>query len=276
MKQLPKITREVVYLGDFKAEADKRDLHAGVTDLYSTGLPAFDKYLFGGYGRKDGYELMVFYGDTGIGKSIISLNLVVDAILKGHKVGLAILEDDLADSLQRIKRMVTPEEYEQICRSRNVECLPPKALDNPWTLESLIEYFQYWYTKGIDIILLDHIQFAFENADIDGAKEFSQQRVFMRRLNKITRESGKTAILVSHINKNNANKGMSKIQGSSGIAGAATKVIEVEKKQDCYNFHLRKSRFTPTNSFPFLATLENMRLRELSPKEVPGATEQLF
>lgn len=274
----PAISRELVFLGDFREEALDLSKTSGRTDLYSTGVPQIDEYLFGGYGRQGGYEIVVMYGDTGIGKSLVSLNFMASLMRNGVGLGLAVLEDSFGDVSERLLKMVGMETWECINKQRNIHCLPPAALDKPWTLESLLDYFEHWFTNGVDVVLLDHIQFAFENADsIRGENEYTSQRLFMRRLNALVKKHMKTVFVISHINKTIGGRGMQKIQGSGGIAGGATKVLELEKNDSgAYSMSLRKTRFTPGRDYPAIFRLDDSMRIVWRKDEQAGYSEKLF
>ena len=70
----------------------------------------------------------------------------------------------------------------------------------------------------------------------------------MRKLNQLIKDVKKTVILVSHTNKSD-NRGSSRIRGSSGIAAAASKILEVQQNENsskpgAITITMRKSRFT--------------------------------
>src|SRR5688572_24468295 len=98
------IGKEIVFLTDFDEETDKLEAYYGQTNRYSFGVPGLDEYFRGGYGRPNGYEIVVLFGPTGIGKSSVALNMVVQPILKGAKIGLLMLEDDGPDVNQKLRR----------------------------------------------------------------------------------------------------------------------------------------------------------------------------
>lgn len=266
------ISKQLVYIGDFAEEAAKLKLTYGRTDLYTTGIPQLDQYFQGGgYGRKDGYEIVVLYGPTGVGKSLVALNLIAPAIRSDVKVGLLILEDDMADASVRLSFILEPEDYEKMNDGKTVRCLPKDALVKSWTLDELLKYIEDWYDSGVDLILLDHLQFAFEGAEaIKGENEYAAQRVFMQKLNQLIKRKKKTIILVNHVNKQANVKGMDKMVGSGAIPQAATKVIEVRKDQDTGDTVLRlwKSRFTPTPTHDYVLQMKASRLVPLSNRYV--------
>lgn len=256
------LTKQIKYIGDFADEAAKRHSSWGSTRLYSTGISGLDTYLGGGYGRADGYEIVLLFGQTGIGKSTVALNFIAEPIKAGKKIGLLILEDDMADASLRLQAVLGDDYYAKMNSQRNVVCIPENAMAKSWNLDDLLELIEMWFTKlNIDIILLDHLQFAFEGAEsIKGENEYIAQRIFMQKLNALVKNVNKTIILVSHVNKGIA-KGMDKIVGSGAIAQAATKVIEVSKKDVFTQIYLRKSRFTATPDHSWDLLMKSGKLR---------------
>jgi hypothetical protein len=163
---------------------------------------------------------------------------------------MLVLEDDGADVNVRMRKLLGRDLLTKY--GRNIRFTPADVVDGSkfWDLDGLLDLIENWFNSGIDIILLDHLQFAFESAmSIKGENEYISQRVFVRKLNYVARKYKKTAILVSHINKSSQSKGMARIVGSGGIAGSSTKVIEIHKDRDIDGMMLatyHKSRFTPT------------------------------
>lgn len=245
-KQKQPLGREVVHLTDFDDEADKLKATYGQTSLYSMGSTDLDKYFRGGYGRQNGYEIVVLFGATGIGKSTFALNMMLDPIRRGKRVGLLMLEDDGADVNLKLRKMLGHAEMHQ--HREQVHFTPADVVSGEklWGLEDLLGLIEEWFTlRNLDIILLDHLQFAFESAiAIQGENEYIAQRVFVRRINYLVRKLQKTIILVSHVGKNNQAKGMDRIIGSAGIAGSATKAIEVKRDGEIMLTRYWKSRFT--------------------------------
>lgn len=257
------LTKQIVYIGDFYDKAQKLRKSWGRTDLYTTGHSALDGYMYGGFGRKDGYEIVLLYGPTGVGKSTVGLNFMAPAINRGVKVGLLVLEDDMADVSSRFMDIMTAEQYVAMNNSNAVRCLPEDALVRSWNLNDLLQYIEDWFNEGIQLILLDHLQFAFENSEsIRGENEYISQRVFMQKLNQLMKKTKKTIILVSHMNKAAGSKGMDRIVGSGSIAQASTKVIEIaeDDMDDVIRLDVKKSRFTKRPGFHYCMKMINSRL----------------
>lgn len=268
------LSKRVVYLRDFAAEAAKLRQTWGRTELFLAATrsgkprgdhtPNFNDYLGGGYGRADGYEIVLLYGDTGVGKSTVGLNFLHDPIEKGKKVGLLVLEDAGADVFIRLSNILGVEGTKKhIMGSNNIHFMPQEDLVKSWNLDDLLNLIEEWFVdRKIDVIFLDHLQFAFEGAEsIKGENEYISQRIFMQKLNQLMKKLNKTIILISHVNKSVGAKGMSKIVGSGSIAQAGTKVIEIAEDADMgagsLKIWMHKSRFTPKANHHFSMKLKD-------------------
>lgn len=258
------ITQEIIYGHDFAEEAEKLKADWGRTTLFSTSAPGLDAYLGGGFGRPDGYEIVLLFGPTKIGKSTVALNFAASAIRQGKRVGILHLEDDGPDVFLRLCRIVGKAAAEQfVLRGTTVHFLG--AVTKTWKLQELIELIINWYTtRGLDLIIIDPLQFAFENAEsVKGENEWSSQRVFMRALNALARRLKKTIIIVSHINmKDTSAKGVTKVTGSGGIAAASTKLLELTKIDGQLWLQEWGSRFTITPDLPHPIRLDNLRMSD--------------
>ena len=263
------LSKRVVYLRDFAADAAKLKGTWGTTNLYSSGHRDLDNYLGGGFGRPDGYEIVLMYGDTGIGKSTVALNFLRPAIEANKKIGFLVLEDDGPDVFLRMEKILPREAQEKyVYASENLHFMPQEDLVKSWNLDDLLALIEDWFTnRDLDLILLDHLQFAFEGAEsIKGENEYIAQRIFMQKLNQLMKKVKKTIILISHVNKTGAAKGMGKIVGSGAIAQAGTKIIEVsdDPMEDAIRLYMRKSRFTKRREYHYCMKLQEGILRPAS------------
>lgn len=258
-------TRKIVLLRDFAEEAALLKKTWGTTRLYSTGSSELNEYLGGGYGRPDGYEIVLMYGDTGIGKSTVALNFLKDPIERSCNVGLLVLEDDGADVFIRMGKILGVDGAKKhIIEGEKLHFMPQDELEKTWSLDDLLVLIEEWFVeRNMDVILLDHLQFAFEGAEsIKGENEYIAQRIFMRKLNALMKRVKKTIILISHVNKTNGAKGMNKIVGSGSIAQASTKVIEVAESDmdDGIRLFMRKARFVQRRAYHYDMRLIDGRL----------------
>ncbi len=266
----PRIGRQVLYAHDFRESAEKNKKTFGRTDMYQTYLPGLNQYLGGGIGRPGNYEICVIYGDTGIGKSTVASNLMAKSMAEGKKIGMFLLEDQPDDFLNRLELMFGSENYSRMMAQKNVRILCDEQLEENetegWTLDNLADEVADWFADtlyGVDVIVLDPIQMAFDGAVTEaGQNKYDLQERFMRRMNRITKQYRKTIIIVSHVNKTQ-NTGLARIHGTSALAKAASKIIEVMQTQDMRNLELllRKSRHTRPRYQPYVVHINEHTFR---------------
>lgn len=262
-KDIPTLGREIIYLRDFKDEADLLRKDYGYTRRFSTGSESLDRYLGGGYGRNNGYEMVLIFGPTKIGKSMIALNFLKEPITNGDRVGLLTLEDAGADVYIRMTDILGDEATKQrVLQGDTVHMMNPEDLLKSWKLADLLVMIEEWFTvRKLDVILLDHLQFAFEGAEaIKGENEYTTQRIFMQQLNQLMKRINKTIILISHVNKDGSAKGTSKIVGSGSIAQGATKLIEANRDNGVIKIRMWGSRFTATPNEDYLTSFKGALL----------------
>jgi predicted ATP-dependent serine protease len=266
------IGREIVYLRDFAEEAERLKKDYGYTKAFSTGVSMLDDYLGGGYGRNHGYEIVLLFGPPKIGKSSVALNFLKMPILSGQRVGILTLEDAGEDVYNRIRDILGDEAMKRLIMSTDtVHMMPPEDLLKSWKLIELVDMIEDWFTnRNLDVILLDHLQFAFEGAEsIKGENEYVSQRVFMQKLNQLMKKLKKTIILVSHVSKDARSAGSNKVYGSSAIAQVCTKNIEINRSGDSVTMRLWGSRFTRTPDYEFRGRINGTKLEGESPSAFP-------
>lgn len=249
---------------DSLLEAARNDMNAwGTTNLYSTGDPIFDEYLGGGYGRKDGYEIMTIFGDTGMNKSTLATTMILDPAKKGTQVAYFALEDDPKDVVKRMIVQCEDDEEALSAITANVLFMPE---NDGYTLDMMAEAIEKIFNIA-DIVVVDPLQFIFEASVAEkGETEFNRQRLFMRQMNNIMKHTNKTLIIVSHTSKGGGGKdskrGLDKIIGSSAVAQVSTKVLEIDRKEDgLQGVRLWKTRFTPYRFTGVQVRLNNMKVQ---------------
>lgn len=251
----PKFDQGLVPLQKHLERADEMKDGWGTTDKYSTGNVELDLYLGGGYGRRKGYEIILIFGGTGMGKSTVGLNFMVDPIRKGDNVGLMILEDDPADVVNRMRLIYGPD----IDQKRNVFFVNDQS--DGYTLEQALDAIENWF-KVCDVVFLDHLEYLWKGSVGQSDKDkWTAQEIWMRKLNLLMKKTGKTIVMVQHVNKS-AEGGMNSIMGSSSLQQTATKVIEYGRNKDGTSMlRLWKTRFTPYRTESMQLVVDNFKLR---------------
>lgn len=256
----PRFNGALLPVSSFVERANAMKDSWGVTDLYSAGDPRLNEYLGGtsrgAYGRPEGYEMVLIFGDTGKGKSTLGLNLVADPIKKGKNVGLMILEDDPADVVNRLRLIVGPE----IDEAKNVFFTADQS--EGYTLDQALEAIENWF-EFCDVILLDHLEYLWKGSVGQSERDkWTAQEIWMRRLNTLMKQTKKTIIMIQHTNKGGKDtQGMNKIMGSSSLQQTATKVLEFGRLDDGASYiRMWKTRFTPYRDHTLRLKIEAFKI----------------
>lgn len=205
----------------------------------------------------NGYEMILIYGDTGVGKSLVGLNMMLDPIFKGVNTGLMILEDDPADVVNRLRVMTDG----RIDQQDNVFFVDGQT--SGYSLEQAMDVIEKWF-EICDVIFLDHLEYLFAGAVGESERnEFQRQAAWMRHLNSLMKRTNKTLVMIQHINKSQGT-GMSRVKGSGAFVQTCTKVIEVQRTEaGNWSINLEKSRFTPFRGISYEIGVDKFKLKEL-------------
>lgn len=243
-------TRQVMLSTDLRDNSLKFAEHYGRTDKHSTGLRELDEYLWGGYGRHEDWEMLVLHGAYKSGKTTVALNMLRGAIEAGTRVGIFPLEEGPERLNYRLALALDDPNLEGNWQ-RQVRWLPKrKRGERRYKLAEVLDEMQEWYTDpvwGVDIILVDHMQFMYDSALPDGdVTQWVAQTQFVQDLNALLDEVKKTAILVSQENR------QGEVAGSIGIPRAATKLMGVSRidgEPSVLSIKLEPSRGTPPRAY---------------------------
>ncbi len=245
----------------------------GRTDRYPTAWAQFDKYLYGGFGRKTGGDLVVIAGETKIGKSTFAANIAMRIAQSGEQVEYIPLENDYEDTCTMLAKAGGEK---NLLNYKDLLYLPDEELingDEAWNAEDLILHMEHmveaWHIK---VFVLDHLNYMFENEE-QVKDELHRVRVIMRKLRQFCKRHQAVVLAISHMNKGESKTqakvdkpNLNRIYGSQAIAGTSTKVILVTQGESCIGrdgkqrrmveVKLERSSYTPNQSdwFAFDAT----------------------
>lgn len=255
------ISREVKYFKDYLEEADKGLKEFGRTPKYSTGDPIIDSYIGGGFGKTHAFEIVAIFGESGIGKSMFGLKMIAHEISKGTKAAAMFLEDQMGELINRIRHMQRSDLFNKMMQSENVELLPESATENLWKFDEIIDWIEYKYKTGIELFYIDHVQFLYENADLDSRDVWNEHRIFNKKLNNLCKKYGITLVIISHVNKDKTAKGVNKMQGSGSFGQATTKAIHIFEVDGKKFIEVAKSRYHEKKDQPLQIT-DSLLLKE--------------
>lgn len=219
---------------------------SGVTDLYSTGYPLLDKYMGGGFGKRDSYEIMLIHSQSKMMKSTLAVSMMMDSFSKGHKQGWIILEGTFGEAIIRARRcasdyvkfdkmMANAAALENSC-DQQLFFMSTKMTNEDYTLVNILQWIEHLNdVAGVSLFFIDPIGYAFDFSVHDKYEnEWSRQAKFMQKLSRLCSSRNLTVVMIQHNTKDNDKTKTFRdaaIGGSSTLAKAATKVIEIRREK---------------------------------------------
>lgn len=182
--------------------------------------------------------------NSGVGKTLLTLNIITSAIKENKKICHLLLEDDPGAAVYNLIQM-NGEEVIKNYKDKNYFLGPDKMKDQ-YTKDDALIFIESALKAGFDLVVIDHIQFMFE-ATATQKDEWMQQRVFIRQLNRIVKQYKKTVVIVSHVNKTamQNNYSLDSTTGSNSIGQVATKALMIYRDENkILRLKQEKSRYT--------------------------------
>ena len=229
----------------------------------STGWPALDKKLFGGFNRG---ELNIFAGGSGAGKSLFLANLGVNWALAGLNV--LYLTFELSENLvsMRIDAMVTEIPTRDIFKSiddvemkvkiigKKSGALQVKYMPSgktPNDVRSYIKEFEIKTGRRVDVVLVDYMDLLFPNgAKISAENLFVKDKYVSEEMRNLAMELNTIFVTASQLNRAAVEEiefdhsmisgGISKINTADNLFGIFTS--RALKERGRYQLQLMKTR----------------------------------
>jgi len=269
---------------------------AAEPDAVRTFLPSWNACCRGegaGIGLARGW-FVVLAGATGAGKTLLALNLVLEALQAGERVLFITLEMSWEQLVTRLRAILTGESirtlewggrFDETAAKRADQAL----LDLPghlffnrlpiWRLDDVRELMrQYAGERGVRFFVIDYLQLVSPGGDrsiYEGVTKVSQQlRFAAQELNAVT-------VAVSQYNRQtSANRHerpiVQGLLGGSSIENDATQVLlldhtrhqrkELDHLAKTYLL-LAKNRHGPQGEIPIAIDNRTLRIREAEPDE---------
>ena len=229
----------------------------------STGWPAMDKKLFGGFNRG---ELNIFAGGSGAGKSLFLANIGVNMAEKGLNVIYLTLE--LAESLvsMRLDSMTTGIPSRDVFKSIDdvemkvkmigkksgafqVKYMPSGKTAND--VRSYIKEYEIKTGKKVDVLLIDYLDLLMPNgAKVSAENLYIKDKYVSEELRNLAMELGCVFVTAAQLNRgaveeiefdhSHISGGLSKIQTADNVLGIFTSRAMRERGR--YQLQLMKTR----------------------------------
>jgi archaellum biogenesis ATPase FlaH len=246
--------------------ADPRARLEGIKDKngqVSTGWPALDKKLFGGFNRG---ELNIFAGGSGSGKSLFLANLGVNWCLAGMNVLYLTFELSEALVSMRVDSMTTDIASRDIFKSIDdvemkvkmigkksgafqVKYMPTGKNSND--LRAYIKEYEIKTGRKLDVVLVDYLDLMHPNAvKISAENLFVKDKYVSEELRNLAMELNTVFVTASQLNRSSVEEiefdhshisgGISKINTADNLIGIFTSRAMRERGR--YQIQLMKTR----------------------------------
>jgi archaellum biogenesis ATPase FlaH len=246
--------------------ADPRSRLMGLKDKngqVSTGWPAMDKRLFGGFNRG---ELNIFAGGSGAGKSLFLANLGVNFAYAGLNVVYLTLELSEALVSMRIDSMVTGTSTRDIFKElddvemkvkmigKKSGLLQIKYMPSGKTVNDIRSYLKEYEIKTgkpVDILLVDYMDLLMPiGKKISAENLFVKDKYVSEELRNLAMEKQCVCVTAAQLNRgaveevefdhSHISGGLSKIQTADNVIGIFTSRAMRERGR--YQLQLMKTR----------------------------------
>src|SRR6056297_2401612 len=229
----------------------------------STGWPALDKKLFGGFNKG---ELNIFAGGSGSGKSLFMANLGVNWALAGMNVLYMTFE--LSENLvsMRVDAMVTEIPTREIFKSIDDVEMKVKVIGKksgsfqvkympsgktPNDIRSYVKEFEIKTGKRVDVLLIDYLDLLHPNgAKVSAENLFIKDKYVSEELRNLAMEMNTVFVTASQLNRSSVEEvefdpshisgGISKINTADNLFGIFTSRAMRERGR--YQLQLMKTR----------------------------------
>ena len=273
--------------------ADPRGRLEGIKDKngqVSTGWPALDKKLFGGFNRG---ELNIFAGGSGSGKSLFLANLGVNWCLLGMNVLYLTFELSEALVSMRVDSMTTDIASRDIFKSiddveMKVKMIGKKAGafqvkymptgKNANDLRAYIKEYEIKTGRKLDVVLVDYLDLMHPNAvKISAENLFVKDKYVSEELRNLAMELNTVFVTASQLNRSSVEEiefdhshisgGISKINTADNLIGIFTSRAMRERGR--YQIQLMKTRSSSGvgQKIDLEFDVDSLRIRDLGEDE---------
>ena len=261
----------------------------------STGWPAMDKKLFGGFNRG---ELNIFAGGSGAGKSLFLANIGVNMAEKGLNVIYLTLE--LAESLvsMRLDSMTTGIPSRDVFKNIDdvemkvkiigkksgafqVKYMPSGKTAND--VRSYIKEYEIKTGKKVDVLLIDYLDLLMPaSTKVSAENLFIKDKYVSEELRNLAMELNTVFVTAAQLNRgaveeiefdhSHISGGLSKIQTADNVFGIFTSRAMRERGR--YQLQLMKTRNSSGvgQKIDLGFNLDTLRIEDLGDDDDDGAT----
>ena len=256
----------------------------------STGWPALDKKLFGGFNRG---ELNIFAGGSGSGKSLFLANMGVNWCLQGLNVMYLTFELSEALVSMRVDSMTTEIPSRDVFKSIDdvemkvriigkksgafqVKYMPTGKNSND--IRAYLKEYEIKTGKKIDVLLIDYLDLMHPNAvKISAENLFVKDKYVSEELRNLAMELNTIFVTASQLNRSSVEEiefdhsmisgGISKINTADNLIGIFTSRAMRERGR--YQIQLMKTRSSSGvgQKIDLEFDVDSLRIRDLGEDE---------
>ena len=256
----------------------------------STGWPALDKKLFGGFNRG---ELNIFAGGSGSGKSLFLANMGVNWCLQGLNVMYLTFELSEALVSMRVDSMTTEIPSRDVFKSIDdvemkvkiigkksgafqVKYMPTGKNSND--VRAYLKEYEIKTGKKIDVLLIDYLDLMHPNAvKISAENLFVKDKYVSEELRNLAMELNTIFVTASQLNRSSVEEiefdhshisgGISKINTADNLIGIFTSRAMRERGR--YQIQLMKTRSSSGvgQKIDLEFDVDSLRIRDLGEDE---------
>jgi len=256
----------------------------------STGWPAIDKKLFGGFNRG---ELNIFAGGSGAGKSLFLQNLAVNWSLAGLNVVYITFELSEALAAMRIDAMVTNIATRQVMKQMSdvemkVKMLKKKAgnlqlkyMPSGYTImdiKTYIKELELKNNKKIDCILVDYLDLMMpKSKKVSPSDLYVKDKYVSEELRNFAVEKQCLLVTASQLNRASVEEiefdhshiagGLSKVQTADNVIGIFTSRAMRERGRYQIQFMKTRSSSGVGHKVDLEFDVDTLRIRTLEEEE---------
>jgi len=256
----------------------------------STGWPAIDKKLFGGFNRG---ELNIFAGGSGAGKSLFLQNLAVNWAMAGLNV--VYISFELSESLaaMRIDAMITNIPTRQVMKQMSdvemkVKMLKKKAgnlqlkyMPSGYTIMDIRTYIKELELKNkkkIDAVLIDYLDLMMpKSKKVSPSDLFIKDKYVSEELRNFAVEKQCLLATASQLNRASVEEiefdhshiagGLSKVQTADNVIGIFTSRAMRERGRYQIQFMKTRSSSGVGHKIDLEFDIDTLRIRNLEEEE---------
>ena len=256
----------------------------------STGWPAIDKKLFGGFSRG---ELNIFAGGSGAGKSLFLQNLALNWALAGLNV--AYISFELSEHLtaMRMDAMVTNIPTRQVMKqmsdiemkvkmvSKKAGCLQLKYLPASSTvidLRTYVKELELKNKKKVDAVLIDYLDLMMpKSKKVSPSDLFVKDKYVSEELRNFAVDTNCLLATASQLNRASVEEieydhshiagGLSKVQTADNVIGIFTSRAMRERGRYQVQFMKTRSSSGMGHKVDLEFDVDTLRIRNLEEEE---------